>query len=163
MFLLHVLIFIPMHYYLFFAIHFLIQPVSPDFEPAPCISQPMTIQLQASLLDEAFHSRVIRGDNRLEWCQENRIINIYTRSVEKFSFRVHLEFDPSREYWIGKGTCSSGSQVDIELALSDDRIDWIRIFYPEYRFLYIFAQDEEKLEPFISRQRGEGVWTLNEK
>lgn len=152
-----------LYYYLFFAIHFLIQSVPSGTESVPCISQPMAIQLQASLLDEGFHSKVIHSENRLEWCQEAGIINVFTRSVEKFSFRVHLEFDPSRKCWFGRGICSSGSTVDVELVLSEGQIDWVRFFYPEYRFLYIFAQDEEKLEPVISDQLGEGTWTLNEK
>ncbi|GEM_PF-2446356 len=128
------------------------------FESSPCISEHMSVQLRTSLAAKDYPFQIIHSNNRLQWCRQTGVINVFTRGVQKMSFAVDLARGEDQGYWFGKGRCSSGGLVQVELVMSGARIDWIRVFYPEYRFLHIFAYNTELLRQADIAMQSAGNW-----
>ena len=111
----------------------------------PCLSQDMAVQCRTSTGHRSL-SGVFESLNRLEWCRDRGELHIYSQNVEKYSFILTFDAELGAGRWSGVGHCTSGRKVKVELEQDGAGITWVRIQYPEYRFLHIFASDAKQLE-----------------
>src|SRR6056297_90076 len=69
------------------------------------------------------------------------------RSTVSLRFRTH----PTKGRWQAWGQCTSGRKVKVEMHLDAQEMHWLRIEYPEYRFLHIFAIDADQMDEALGR------------
>ncbi len=111
-----------------------------------CWDQDMHVQLRTSTATPPPLAGVFPTKNRVEWCRESGELHLFSRGVQKYSFQLRFQAQPAKGRWQAWGQCTSGRKVRVELQLKEKEIQWLRIVYPEYRFLHIFAIDANQMD-----------------
>jgi hypothetical protein len=91
-------------------------------------------------LKTAFQSK-----NQIKICFQGKGLSIFSRGVEKYSFDLSYIRRISRDCIFGMGSCCRGRRAGVRLHITNGKINWLRIEYPEYDFLHIFAVNENEM------------------
>ena len=132
---------------IFYSYLFLMLWVFPSVLPEnDCITQDFTVQMRTHLdrpdgLKTAFQSK-----NQIKVCFQSEVLSIFSGDVEKYSFDLPYIRRISGDCVFGMGSCSSGRRAGVRLQIIDGKVNWLRIEYPEYDFLHIFALNENEME-----------------
>jgi len=120
-------------------------------EAQACMDQDMHVQLRTSTATRPQLAGVFTTKNRVEWCRESGELHLYSHGVQKYSFQLRFRKHPTKGRWQAWGQCTSGRKVKVEMHLDAQEMHWLRIEYPEYRFLHIFAIDADQMDEALGR------------
>lgn len=118
-------------------------------DPDLCLYQDMNLQLRSSTSAHAPLSKLFKSENRLKWCPQQRELHVYSHGVEKYSFTLRFQAQQPKGRWRGYGQCTSGRKVKVDFKVQGTEINWVRIMYPNYRFLHIFARDADQMKDAV--------------
>ncbi|NBB89429.1 MAG: hypothetical protein GVX96_06570 [Bacteroidetes bacterium] len=129
--------------------------VLPPFLTEPdCIIADFSVQMRTPINRPESLNAAFPCNSQIQVCYGNKTLSIYSRGVEKYSFDLYRIRRITPNLFFGIGSCSSGRRAGIKFHISDGTINWLRIEYPEYDFLHIFAGNENAMKNALFYRRG---------
>ena len=114
-----------------------------------CFHQQMHLQMKTLTSKSSFEQGFFEHENEIKLCLERGELQIFTAGVEKYSFSLSISPGHETGSQRVRGFCSSGRRVEVSFKLQGERLVWLRLMYPDYRFLHIFAIDADKLKEAV--------------